>query len=1013
MSRSKTRTIPGRWRSLFTGRLVIYLLAGLLATAMFAGVLTMTTTAVVEGRRLQDNGRRILEMSVEQYQRDKLDQETTKAVLMAQNRQMLAMQAARLACTPTLAALPALNIFAEYSEGYEIWLLGPDGGVLRGKALPEDLSRAEIDTLLPGGVTLEKPELHKSYFSLATHLGTLLAAEQFSPLEKIRSESVYSYYVNNDETGGFSFFVTADGQIYSWPETRLDDQLLTDHCAEADLLRSGTDGALVTIAQRQYYCMSQPMEDGSLVVAAIPQQELQQSIWGTVQIPLVLFAAAAAAVLLYAFIMGGQGTGGGRPWRECSLPGGLRFAISPVLLSHLIGIGIGVMAVLAGISGLSMTLTAYAEQNLRAARYLGDLNDSAPLYRSPEEKDFDEFESSCLQVCAELSYAVQGDPAMLEQENLLRFVQAATMRDVESRNGGYDLICLEARVFDENGAVLAGSRLHQDWSEIALSARNLQNLKESEGLIFIYDRATSYYIMNYLMDDDSERSVLLFFEAPERFSGWMSLYGESIPQQDIEEYRLAVCAEDPCVIEQGKMFVIRTKLQEDGNIHTGSLVSGQVVNVQERMVYVAEAEVAQLDPAALRDNYAGSQLIGTGRYYVNTAAYRLPSMRGQPVGDCQYWLLYAVPADGVTVECRPLLFCILALGSVLLLGLTVLGSLRFGAAPAVGPASFTERSSRRSKTRNGYWVNGPILGWGTQSGWGGKTPEEKFLSALRDLSILTILTMAVLGFVQGAFKEGTVLRYILNGSWDRNFNIFSCTYVVLVLTACFSASWLVRVVLNYVTGSLGPRSMTMGRLLNSMFKYGAYIIAAMYLLYQFGVHLSVLMASLGLISLFFSPLLNLLLGDVAAGLFLVFEDEYRVGDVVRINNWRGVVLEMTLRTTRLEDMMGNIKVINNSKITEVENLSQEYTTSVILADVVPSVDLDQLEKILKDELPALTDKVPGVVGHAHYTGLEKADRMSVTIRVNVLSREEARVEMEGHFRHELRQILSRHGLVAT
>ena len=90
----------------------------------------------------------------------------------------------------------------------------------------------------------------------------------------------------------------------------------------------------------------------------------------------------------------------------------------------------------------------------------------------------------------------------------------------------------------------------------------------------------------------------------------------------------------------------------------------------------------------------------------------------------------------------------------------------------------------------------------------------------------------------------------------------------------------------------------------------------------FGVDTATLLASAGILSIAISLGAKDMVGDILAGLFIIFEGEFRVGDIVMIGDWRGTVLEIGVRTTKIEDGSKNIKIIRNSNVTDVINMTK-------------------------------------------------------------------------------------------
>ncbi|MBO1736631.1 mechanosensitive ion channel, partial [Barnesiella sp. GGCC_0306] len=85
-----------------------------------------------------------------------------------------------------------------------------------------------------------------------------------------------------------------------------------------------------------------------------------------------------------------------------------------------------------------------------------------------------------------------------------------------------------------------------------------------------------------------------------------------------------------------------------------------------------------------------------------------------------------------------------------------------------------------------------------------------------------------------------------------------------------------------------------------------------------------------------------LVKDVLAGLFIIFEDQYGVGDAVKINEVEGLVEDVGLRVTRIRDWNGAAWYLRNGEITKVGNVTQGWTTSFTDINVHPWEDPNQV-----------------------------------------------------------------------
>ena len=141
------------------------------------------------------------------------------------------------------------------------------------------------------------------------------------------------------------------------------------------------------------------------------------------------------------------------------------------------------------------------------------------------------------------------------------------------------------------------------------------------------------------------------------------------------------------------------------------------------------------------------------------------------------------------------------------------------------------------------------------------------------------------------------------------------------------------------TMSGSKRNMTAAKMINSFIKYVVAILAVLSVLSVLGVDTATLVASAGIVTLVVGLGAQSLIADVVAGLFTVFEGEYGVGDIVVIEGWRGEIEEIGIRSTRLVDAGGNVKIINNSEIVSVVNQTQNYSVVTTIISIEYSESL--------------------------------------------------------------------------
>ncbi len=239
--------------------------------------------------------------------------------------------------------------------------------------------------------------------------------------------------------------------------------------------------------------------------------------------------------------------------------------------------------------------------------------------------------------------------------------------------------------------------------------------------------------------------------------------------------------------------------------------------------------------------------------------------------------------------------------------------------------------------------------------WNERSPEMKFgiiLGWIVSTVVLVFFFMALR--INNNGGSDSIIRYIFSGNWDRSPNIFALTACILVVIVSIIGIELIKIPVRLCTSFLGTRGETIGHLLLSVAKYGGAIGALFYCLYLLGIDSVNLLASAGIISLVIGLGAQSLIKDIISGIFIVFEGEFRVGDIVTINDFRGTVTDIGLRTTKIS-AGGNIKIFNNSDISGVMNMTKETSVASAGVGLEYGQDNEYIEEVMARELPLLSN----------------------------------------------------------
>lgn len=200
-----------------------------------------------------------------------------------------------------------------------------------------------------------------------------------------------------------------------------------------------------------------------------------------------------------------------------------------------------------------------------------------------------------------------------------------------------------------------------------------------------------------------------------------------------------------------------------------------------------------------------------------------------------------------------------------------------------------------------------------------------------------------------------------------------------VLIAAYFVLTLVKTVSEYIMKKSSNKAKTIMTLLRSLFRWVVIIAAIIIILQAFGVDMATLLAGLGIVALTIGIGAQQIVADIIAGFFIVFEAEYKVGDIITIDGWRGTVSDIGIRVTKIIDTAGNVKIVNNSDIKSVINLTSELSKAIITVSIDYEEDLRRVELVLRDNLDKIKKNVDGIIEGPYYKGVSALGESSVDL----------------------------------
>ena len=213
--------------------------------------------------------------------------------------------------------------------------------------------------------------------------------------------------------------------------------------------------------------------------------------------------------------------------------------------------------------------------------------------------------------------------------------------------------------------------------------------------------------------------------------------------------------------------------------------------------------------------------------------------------------------------------------------------------------------------------------------------------------------------------------------------------VVILLLIIFGLTLIRKII-----GTKPKKIATFISIVFSILKWGLVIFVIMRCLWYWGVDVITILAGLGIVALVVGLGCQSLISDVVAGIFLVVENAFEVGDIVVIDGFRGIVKEIGLKATKIEDVGGNVKLIQNSDISTVINLTHVSSLAVTDVCIGYNEDVKKVESLIEKNLDKIIDGIDGILEKPIYQGIDALTDSSVNLRFLTKCKEEDRFNVE-------------------
>lgn len=206
------------------------------------------------------------------------------------------------------------------------------------------------------------------------------------------------------------------------------------------------------------------------------------------------------------------------------------------------------------------------------------------------------------------------------------------------------------------------------------------------------------------------------------------------------------------------------------------------------------------------------------------------------------------------------------------------------------------------------------------------------------------------------------------------------------------------------------REATLLKLLENMLTYVVFFVAAIMILSVLTIDVKALLAGAGIVGLAVGFGAQSLVKDIITGFFIIFEDQFSVGDYIRIDQFEGTVEEIGLRTTKIKNWTGEVHILPNGSIMQVTNFSLNNSVAFVDVSIAYEGDIVKVEQVLQELFERLPEKYEDMVKPPEILGIQNMAAADVMLRVVSETLPMRHFYIARQLRKEIKLCLDEHGI---
>jgi moderate conductance mechanosensitive channel len=209
------------------------------------------------------------------------------------------------------------------------------------------------------------------------------------------------------------------------------------------------------------------------------------------------------------------------------------------------------------------------------------------------------------------------------------------------------------------------------------------------------------------------------------------------------------------------------------------------------------------------------------------------------------------------------------------------------------------------------------------------------------------------------------------------------------------------------------REDTLIQIFSTTAKIVLFLMAALMILHELGVMIGPILAGAGIVGLAFGFGGQYLIRDIISGLFIIIENQYRIGDVVRFDTVGGKVEAITLRMTTLRDLDGVVHHVPHGEIKTVSNLSKEFSRVNMNIGIAYHSDIDKVIEVINKTGQELAEDIvwkEAIITPPQFLRVDEFGDSAITIKITGDTKPHKQWEVSGEFRKRIKKAFDKEGI---